>query len=468
RVRAQEIKVLLRATTLRGVNEAMFFAQPAVVGLLVFATYHYLGNELQPQKIFTTLALLNITQFTMGKFFYLAVQYSSESWVSIKRLERLLLLEVQHMKYYPIIHALSPSSISLAKNRFPQENKAVTYSNNDLPGVHCPGLQPRDSVSSISRTLSNSGRISLRQASFKWGQEEGGVGKEKGEDNASEGHQVISRGSGRGEVEAGAKGARWGGCGKYSKHGYEGNGVGAGTEGGKEGGAAGQHGVLQMSGSGSSRAAKRSYTLEDINLDIEQGQLVAVVGAVGSAKSSLLMAVLKEMSLIEVRANFGKPGSGGVTVEGNVAYASQEPWIQSGTLRENILFGKPMDWKRYSEVVSDCALERDMASLPSGDLTGIGDRGVNLSGGQKARVGLARMAYTEADVYLMDDPLSAVDPAVGRALFDRVVCGRLRGKTRLLVTHQVHYLREAAVDLVLVMNEGRIIARGRYAQYERT
>ncbi|CAN0234369.1 unnamed protein product, partial [Hapterophycus canaliculatus] len=151
----------------------------------------------------------------------------------------------------------------------------------------------------------------------------------------------------------------------------------------------------------------------------------------------------------------------GVSVPGGLAYASQEPWIQSGTLRENILFGRRMDRKRYDAVIRDCALERDLSQLPSGDQTGIGDRGVNLSGGQKARVGLARMAYAHADIYLMDDPLSAVDPAVGRELFSNVVCGRLKGSTRILVTHQVHYLRDLAVDKIVVMQHGQIIGMGR-------
>ncbi|CAM9223666.1 unnamed protein product, partial [Hapterophycus canaliculatus] len=151
-----------------------------------------------------------------------------------------------------------------------------------------------------------------------------------------------------------------------------------------------------------------------------------------------------------------------VSVQGSLAYASQEPWIQSGTLRENILFGRPMDRKRYDAVIRDCALGRDLYLLPSGDETEIGSRGVNLSGGQKARVGLARMAYGHADIYLMDDPLSAVDPAVGRELFSKVVCERLCGSTRILVTHQVHHLSDPAVDKIIVMNNGKIAAKGRY------
>ncbi|CAM9867450.1 unnamed protein product, partial [Ectocarpus sp. 12 AP-2014] len=218
------------------------------------------------------------------------------------------------------------------------------------------------------------------------------------------------------------------------------------------------------------------FTLDAIDLRIEPGQLVGVVGPVGSSKSSLLMAMLREITpertsgeagtaAVEGCAGHGR-GEPRVSVLGSLAYASQEPWIQSSTIRENILFGRAMDQKRYDAVIRDCALERDLSLLPSGDQTGIGDRGVNLSGGQKARVGLARMAYAHADTYLMDDPLSAVDPAVGRELFSKVVCGRLKGSTRVLVTHQVHHLRDPKVDQIIVMHHGKIVGQGSYEELE--
>ncbi|CAN0370120.1 unnamed protein product, partial [Ascophyllum nodosum] len=150
------------------------------------------------------------------------------------------------------------------------------------------------------------------------------------------------------------------------------------------------------------------FTLQSINLTIKPGQLVGIVGSVGSSKSSLLMTVLREIAphgLAGSRHEATIPAGTmaeemdrdetSVRVEGRLAYAPQEPWIQSGTVRENILFGKRMDRERYDAVVRDCSLARDLSILPSGDLTGIGDRGVNLSGGQKARVGLARMAYAQ-------------------------------------------------------------------------
>ena len=134
-----------------------------------------------------------------------------------------------------------------------------------------------------------------------------------------------------------------------------------------------------------------------------------------------------------------------------MAYASQEAWIFSGTIRENILCGSEYKEQRYRQVVEAVALERDFTLLPKGDHTLVGERGINLSGGQKTRVNLARCLYVDADVYLMDDPLSAVDSHVGRHLYDKAINGFLRDKTRILVTHQLQYLKE--VDMVLVLKE---------------
>jgi len=138
-------------------------------------------------------------------------------------------------------------------------------------------------------------------------------------------------------------------------------------------------------------------------------------------------------------------------VQGKVAYAPQEAWIFSGTIRENILCGSQYNEQRYRQVVEAAALERDFTLLPKGDQTFMGERGISLSGGQKARVNLARCLYVDADVYLMDDPLSAVDTHVGRHLFDKAINGFLKDKIRILVTHQLQYLKD--VDKILVLKE---------------
>lgn len=180
-------------------------------------------------------------------------------------------------------------------------------------------------------------------------------------------------------------------------------------------------------------------TLKDISLSVRPGQVLAVVGQVGSGKSSLLNVILGELSLLK----------GSRQVTGRISYASQEPWIFSGTIRQNILCGLDYDERRYNRVVQAAALERDFRLFPQGDATAVGERGVSLSGGQKARVNLARCLYVDADIYLLDDPLSAVDTHVGRHLFDQAVNGFLRDKIRVLVTHQLQYLKDANEILVL-------------------
>ncbi|XP_023714338.1 probable multidrug resistance-associated protein lethal(2)03659 isoform X2 [Cryptotermes secundus] len=197
-------------------------------------------------------------------------------------------------------------------------------------------------------------------------------------------------------------------------------------------------------------------TLTDVSLDVRPGELVAVVGPVGSGKTSLLHAILKELPL----------NSGSISVGGSVSYASQEPWLFTGSVRQNILFGQPMDRNRYRQVVRVCALERDFQLLPHSDRTIVGERGVTLSGGQRARISLARAVYKEADIYLLDDPLSAVDTRVGRHLFEDCICGFLVGKTRVLVTHQLQYLHTA--DDIIILNNGAVEARGTYTELRKS
>ncbi|KAK2888852.1 hypothetical protein Q8A67_014227 [Cirrhinus molitorella] len=197
-------------------------------------------------------------------------------------------------------------------------------------------------------------------------------------------------------------------------------------------------------------------TLQNLSLTVKLGELLAVIGPVGAGKSSLLSTVLGEL-----------PAEKGVVkVKGELTYASQQPWVFPGTIRSNILFGKELQPQRYESVLRACALKRDMELLPEGDLTVIGDRGATLSGGQKARVNLARAVYQDADIYLLDDPLSAVDAEVGRHLFEQCICGILKDKPRILVTHQLQYLK--AANQILVLKEGHMVARGTYSELLRS
>ncbi|NXN86769.1 MRP1 protein, partial [Bombycilla garrulus] len=194
--------------------------------------------------------------------------------------------------------------------------------------------------------------------------------------------------------------------------------------------------------------------LNSINFTVPEGSLVAVVGQVGCGKSSLLSALLGELDKKE----------GYVVVKGSVAYVPQQAWVQNATLEDNIIFGREMSESRYKRVIEACALLPDIEILPSGDKTEIGEKGVNLSGGQKQRVSLARAVYCNADVYLLDDPLSAVDAHVGKHIFEKVIGpkGILKNKTRVLVTHAINYLPH--MDTILVMTDGEISEMGSYQE----
>ncbi|XP_060808875.1 probable multidrug resistance-associated protein lethal(2)03659 [Amyelois transitella] len=195
---------------------------------------------------------------------------------------------------------------------------------------------------------------------------------------------------------------------------------------------------------------KEVPALCDVTLTIKPESLTTIVGTVGSGKSTLLQAILREVA----------PTAGHLEVNGVVAYAAQEPWLFEASVRQNILFGQQMDLRRYKQVIKCCQLKTDLDILPHGDKTIVGERGASLSGGQRARISLARCVYQNADLYLLDDPLAAVDAKVAQAIYEDCIRGFLRDKSTVLVTHHVQYARHAS--LVCVMRKGSIVAQGTY------
>ncbi|XP_076648328.1 ATP-binding cassette sub-family C member 4 [Halictus rubicundus] len=211
-------------------------------------------------------------------------------------------------------------------------------------------------------------------------------------------------------------------------------------------------------------------TISGISMQIRSGELFAIVGCVGSGKSSILHLLLREIPLGagNVRVYSGPAEKLDNTAQGfivdspnlTISYASQEPWLFSGTVRENILFGLQYDNERYVAVTKACALTKDFQNLPHGDMSSVGENGSALSGGQKARVNLARAVYKKADIYLLDDPLSAVDAKVAKHLFHKCIQQYLRGKTRVLVTHQLQFLEQT--DSIAVLDRGMVKMQGSY------
>jgi ABC-type multidrug transport system fused ATPase/permease subunit len=206
----------------------------------------------------------------------------------------------------------------------------------------------------------------------------------------------------------------------------------------------------EVSDSKEEDSTKDPFSLDSISLNIHRGTLVAIVGEVGSGKTSLLEALLGNLSMV--------PGSGPFETDGRFAYCSQKPWIMTGSIKDNILFGQEMDETKLHRIVSACGLVSDLNEFPLHWDTLLGEKGMNLSGGQKSRVALARAIYSEADIVLLDCPLAALDARVGSHVFEEAILGLLKGKTVLMVTHKLSILDR--VNQIIVMEHGRIREHG--------
>jgi ATP-binding cassette subfamily C (CFTR/MRP) protein 1 len=229
-----------------------------------------------------------------------------------------------------------------------------------------------------------------------------------------------------------------------------------------------------------------------MNLTLKKGQFTAIIGDVGSGKSSVLSTLIGDLRHLgedfatvtdegatlttEVKRQLSDNGfqkkfdkeTAPVVIPNNISYTQQTPWIQNKTIRENIVaFGPPIEdnMEKYKHVIKICELKRDLqTALKAGDKTEIGEKGINLSGGQKARIGLARSVYADTDVYLMDDPLSALDANVKKSIFENVFREELFDKTRILVTHAIDFV--PFVDYVVVMDKGKVLLEGKYSDIE--
>ena len=192
--------------------------------------------------------------------------------------------------------------------------------------------------------------------------------------------------------------------------------------------------------------------LKDVSTRIPKGSLVAIVGRVGSGKTSFVSSLVGEMT----------KKSGIVMVNGSMSLSAQQAWLVNDTVKNNILFGKEYDEKKYKEILRVCCLEDDLKVLEGGDECEIGDRGINVSGGQKARISLARACYSDSDIVVMDDPIAAVDSHVGKALFNKCIRKYMEGRTRILVTNATQYLHKC--DYIIVLENQTISHQGTYAE----
>ena len=198
---------------------------------------------------------------------------------------------------------------------------------------------------------------------------------------------------------------------------------------------------------------KKKYALKNINFTVKEGEFVCIIGEVGSGKSSLVQALLNNMVSINREESH-------IVLNGSISYVPQEAWIQNDTVRNNILFYLPFDVERYHHILDICELNPDLEALIGGDMTEIGEKGINLSGGQRARINIARALYSNKDIYIFDDPISALDANVGKNIVKNCIVNYLEDKTRILITHALQHVYYA--DKVYYMKKGKIVWEGDY------
>ncbi|CAI5930137.1 unnamed protein product [Closterium sp. NIES-64] len=439
RVRADEMGQISKAQYIMAINFLLMSVLPVLVTVVSFGCYSLLGHQLTAAKAFTSISLFAVLHYPLHMFPSLITQ---EVNVNVS--------PTLPFCYTPPRQVVN---VNVSLTRL-QEMLLADETNIDAPA---PPIDPAKPAVEVSH------------ASFAW----------------------SAAPSAPAPTAAAANGAATGPGGSSAA----GGGGGVGRE------------KVGVGGEGKEKDV--GGTLTDVTLSVEPGKLVAVVGATGQGKSSLVSALLGEMptrcqprpwkgeasrqgksSLVS--ALLGEmpmvSGDSPPIIRGRVAYVS---WIFNATVRENILFGLPYDRQRYERAVRVSALERDLQLLPGGDLTEIGERGVNVNGGQKQRISIARAVYSDADVFLFDDPLSALDThvakqkqhissysnadvffsddplsaldaQVAKQVYDTCVRTELAGRTRIMVTNQLHFL--PAVDWVVMVEGRRIAEQGPYVQ----
>ncbi|KAJ1925118.1 hypothetical protein IWQ60_004759 [Tieghemiomyces parasiticus] len=409
-LRRWELGFLRRAALLKSLNEGIFFSSGTIVCAATFISLHYLSHGFQPGQIFTTMTVFYRVRLMVANFVPKLLECMAEARVSAQR----------------IVEFLELPEVNLMLENGPSQGADVAPA----------GLEDDPSEKPTTGSLGHPARtgedphsipyaVRLHHATLTW---DAANGSEDGPATTLTHTSKVRRLNQLSVVsDSAAKGPT--GIPKNSTP------------------------PTQLTPSSTDEPRSSGPVLRDLHLTLGRDELLGVIGPVGSGKSSLCMSVLGELTLLSGQLDFGTGAR-----QPRVGYSAQVPWIMAGTIRDNILFYAPFDPVWYNTVVECCALATDFTLFADGDLTMVGEKGTNLSGGQRARLSLARAVYQKADLYVLDDPLSAVDPHVARHLFQNVVCGLLAGKPRILVTHQIQFVTEC--DSVLLLDQGRAFAQG--------
>ncbi|CEM14566.1 unnamed protein product [Vitrella brassicaformis CCMP3155] len=391
-IRRAEVRQLGRILFLTAITWLFQFCGPVLIAAVVFVLYVSLGNTLSVEKTFTVLAFLNLLRVPLA-LWPMAMKNVSDGLTSIGRLQQYLQRqEIEHKVVTK--HDTHQPATPTATTRPPVPSADYSEAGTVTPATEVSTVHDLDSPPPV---LPNGVALEVTNGVFYWAPP--GAGKE-------ERRGVVVR-----------QAHRWRGGGK----------------------------VAALDSIWSTETGRPA--LKDINLQVNEGELVCIVGQVGAGKTALLSALLGQLH----------QSQGTVGVYHPVAYVSQEPWVRNASVKANILFESPYEKEKYEGVLEVAQLLPDIATLPDGDATEVGERGITLSGGQKARLAFARALYRldQCSIYLLDDPLSAVDLHVARRLFDDAIAGLLAKKTRLLVLNSHYHLLQHA-HKVVVMKDGQI------------
>ncbi|GJP77074.1 hypothetical protein CLOP_g7507 [Closterium sp. NIES-67] len=462
-IRSVELKAMRSRVWLRAVQTCFMLATPTLIMVVTFAFYSEVAHgNMMASTVFTALSLFNSLRIPL-MIYPFVINSVLAGHVSLQRLGKYLSsAEMQHVEKNED-KGDDPVAVSIDHGNFQWSTAKPPAASSSKPGGSkvAPGMG--GGFGGPMGMAGGGPPGSARSAASKAGGQEakGKQGGKKGWWRWGKSKAVAAEKVGEGAEEKGSGGA-------------------------------------DVKDKGKEKEKEKPFALIDVKISVPRGSLFAIVGSVGSGKSSLISAILGEMEAQREDEEGGgarkstdrksgerrrsserrsserrRSGSEGgvangeneedkcrVAINGSLAYCSQQAWIMNTSLRENILFGHEYEEDRYNAILDACALRKDLAALPDGDSTEIGERGINLSGGQKQRVALARAVYADTDIVLLDDPLSAVDAHVGAHLFERCVRGILENKTRVFVTNQLNYVPEA--DLIAVVDKGTVVEQGTY------
>lgn len=415
--RDEELREVRRLMLLASWSIVLNVAVPALSGVIGFVLYSWDGRRLEEDFVFPALTYLNMLDLPLSNMPIMAT-LSVDAFAAAKRLQDFL--RAPDTKSKPTVDISANQAILVEDGHFSWENELADERKPHIElDTHPPPL-PDLPAPSTNRTIHTSNTLMMERS---------------GSPTSSSAQLTTnsSCASSDDEILAAITAKRMIAVSPYTN--YD---------------------IVEHTWCHNEVAATFSG-LKGINLSIPRGALVAIVGSVGSGKSSLLAAMFGEMERV----------SGRMILGGEISYCPQAAWLLNASVRQNILVGKRFEEERYWRVIKECQMEEDLLALPLGDLTDIGEGGISLSGGQKARVNLARTVYNAKDIILMDDPLSAVDNRVGKAIFEKCIASGILGSfTRILVTHHLGVLPRC--DMIVVMKDGRISDVGTYNELMRS